>query len=97
MLVSRLLTSNLGTVYRNLGELERAKEYHILAIEIEKEKLGPQHVGLTRLLSKLRRTGKGERISYTSDRNSERKTWSTTCCLALSRLLTATLVQFIRT
>ena len=40
------MENNLGTVYRNLGELERAKEYHILAIEIEKEKLGPQHVGL---------------------------------------------------
>ena len=38
--------SNLGIVYRNLGELERAKEYHILAIEIQKEKLGPQHVAL---------------------------------------------------
>ena len=78
--------SNLGIVYRDLGELERAKEYHILAIEIEKEKLGPQHVGLATtysnlgiVVSELRRTGKGERISYTSDRNSERKTWSTTC------------------
>ena len=30
--------SNLGTVYQDLGELERAKEYHILAIEIQKKK-----------------------------------------------------------
>ena len=45
--------SNLGIVYRNLGELERAKEYHILAMEIEKEKLGPQHVGLATTYSNL--------------------------------------------
>ena len=68
--------SNLGIVYQDLGDLERAKEYHILAMEIEKEKLGPQHVRSRDYLqqpwysvSELRRTGKGERISYTSDGN----------------------------
>ena len=40
-------------MYRNLGELERAKEYHILAMEIEKEKLGPQHVRLATTYSNL--------------------------------------------
>ena len=35
----------LGTVYNNLGELERAKEYHLLALEIRKEKLGSKHIG----------------------------------------------------
>ena len=45
--------SNLGTVYQDLGELERAKEYHILAIEIQKEKLGPQHVALATTYSNL--------------------------------------------
>ena len=45
-------------------------------MEIKKEKLGPQHVALATTYSnlgivyqELRRTGKGERISYTSDRN----------------------------
>ena len=72
MFVSRLLTATFGIVYRNLGELERAKEYHILAMEIEKEKLGPQYVRLATTYSNLGivcqdlgRTGKGERISYT--------------------------------
>ena len=49
---SNLLFSRLVGI-RNLGELERAKDYHILAIEIEKEKLGPQHVRLATKYSNL--------------------------------------------
>ena len=68
--------SNLGIVHRNLGELERAKEYHILAMKIEKEKPWSTTCWSRDYLrqpwysvSELRRTGKGERISYTSDGN----------------------------
>ena len=31
-------------MYHNLGELERAKEYYLPALEICKEQLGPKHV-----------------------------------------------------
>ena len=68
--------SNLGAVYQDFGELERAKEYHIQAREIRKEKLGPQHIAHATTYSNLGivyrnlgRTGKSERISYTSDGN----------------------------
>ena len=39
MLMSLTSYNNLGLVHEDLGELERAKEYHILAMEIEKENL----------------------------------------------------------
>ena len=53
LLFSRLFTATLVQCDQDLGELERAKEYHILAMEIEKEKLGPQHVGFATTYSNL--------------------------------------------
>ena len=36
--------NNLGVVYGNTGELAKAKDYYELALEIQKEQLGPNHV-----------------------------------------------------
>ena len=36
--------SNLGTVYSDTGDLEKAKEYFVWALKIQKEKLGANHV-----------------------------------------------------
>ena len=82
-------------MYRNLGELERAKEYHILAMEIKKEKLGPQHVGLattyTNLGTVYRNLGELERAKeyhILAIENSERKTWSGIFCYISSSFTT---------
>ena len=79
-----------------LRELERAKEYHILAMEIQKEKLGPQHVLLA---TKYRNLG----IVYQDLGNLERAKEYHILAMEIekenlvhnmfvSRLLTATLV-----
>ena len=31
-------------MYQNTGDLEKAKEYYQLALQIQKEQLGPKHV-----------------------------------------------------
>ncbi|KAJ7390193.1 hypothetical protein OS493_026703 [Desmophyllum pertusum] len=45
--------SNLGTVHRDLGELQQAKEYHDRALDILLEKLGPEHVDVARTYNNL--------------------------------------------
>ena len=93
--------SNLGIVYRNLGELERAKEYHILAIEIQKEKLGAQHVALATIYSNLGTVyedlGELERAKEYHILAIEIQKVKLGPQMLLSRLLTATLVQFVET
>ena len=36
--------NNLGLVHNKLGDFEKAKEYHELALSIKKKKLGPENV-----------------------------------------------------
>ena len=85
MLLSRPLTATLVQVYQDLGELERAEEYHIVAMEIQKEKLGPQHVRLATTYSNLgivyRNLGELERAKeyhILAMEIEKEKTWSTT-------------------
>ena len=35
---------NLGTVYRNLGDFQQAKDSHTRALDIRLKQLGPDHV-----------------------------------------------------
>ena len=35
---------NLGTVYRNLGDFQQAKDSHARALDIRLKQLGPEHV-----------------------------------------------------
>ena len=73
-------------MYKDLGELERAKEYHILAMEIQKEKLGSQHVRLATTYSNLgivyRNLGELERAKeyhILAMEIEKDKPWYTTC------------------
>ena len=38
--------NNLGTVYRNLSDLQKAKHNHVRALDIRVKQLGPEHVGV---------------------------------------------------
>ena len=41
-------------MYNDTGDLEKAKEYHQLALEIRKERLGPNHVDVAASYHNLR-------------------------------------------
>ena len=36
--------NNLASIYKHLGDLEEAKEYHQRVLKIRLDKLGPEHV-----------------------------------------------------
>ena len=44
---------NLGLVHRKLGDFEKAKEYHELALSIYQKKLGPENVDVATYYNNL--------------------------------------------
>ena len=45
--------NNIGSVCRDTGDLEKAKEYYQLALKIGKEQLGPNHAHVAAFYNNL--------------------------------------------
>ena len=68
--------NNLGLVYKAMGELEQAKDYHQRALEIKINVLGPNHIkvatsynDLGLVYQALGELESGQGLSSTSTRN----------------------------